>query len=289
MPDPPEYASSSDAGHSLRINPLLGKRSDEHRELEREFLRSAEEERQRIGQGIHDGLGSLLSGISMMGASLLRDAREGRPVDVDVLEELVQIAREGVDQARALARGLNPVRSEDRNLPAALDVLLSDHQTISGTPYTFNVGDLSALTDEVSTQFFWLVREALEGAVWKQGIDRVAVDLDSEDGDVSLRITLHGSAARPNRPSVDGRTAPDAADLSTADHGDVNGRAAVDARRQTAAHSAPSRSPLELTRVRMMAYRTELIGGTLTIEAATDSHLTIVCRIPSDRATQHHN
>ena len=77
----------------------------ERRRLEREITRVGEEERQRIGQDLHDGLGALLTGISMMARGLAEVHQDGRQIHSDDLQQIADLASEGVEQARALARG----------------------------------------------------------------------------------------------------------------------------------------------------------------------------------------
>lgn len=138
----------------------------QQRSLERQVRRVAEEERRRIGRDIHDSIGSLLTGIAMLSRGIEKDVREGRQVDAQRIEEVNRLAREGVEQARAIARGLNPIEIDAEGLVPALEELASN--TSRATPLRCRLDDpdrLPPLRGEVATQLYWIVQEAVTNAV----------------------------------------------------------------------------------------------------------------------------
>ena len=138
----------------------------QQRSLERQVRRVAEEERRRIGRDIHDGIGSLLSGIAMLSRGIEKDAREGRAVDAGRVEEVNRLAREGVEQARAIARGLTPIEIDADGLVPALEELAANTTRVA--PVRCHLEDpdaLPPLRGEVATQLYWIVQEAVTNAV----------------------------------------------------------------------------------------------------------------------------
>ena len=104
----------------------------DRRLLERELIRIQKEERQRIGQDLHDGLGQMLTGTGLITQQLARRLRaEGSPA-ADDAEEFVGLIREADQHARSLARGLVPVDLEQDGLPAALARLCRQAETLFG-------------------------------------------------------------------------------------------------------------------------------------------------------------
>ena len=78
----------------------------ERRALEHEVLRASEDERRRIGQDLHDGLGQMLTATGLRARRLAkRLAADGSP-QAPLADELVALIDESDAYARALARGL---------------------------------------------------------------------------------------------------------------------------------------------------------------------------------------
>ena len=138
----------------------------EQRALEREVLRISEEERQRIGRDIHDGLASQFSGIALLGRGLVNQGKKQQPCSLDVLEEITRLARTGADHARALARGLNPVQLDGEGLRAALKELVHSAEILSSLACTLDLdATLPALERDVSTQLYRIIQEAVTNAI----------------------------------------------------------------------------------------------------------------------------
>ena len=102
----------------------------ERRRLELEVLRIADEERRRIGQDLHDGLGQQLTGIGLLARGLARQLEvAGSPAAEDA-REIMQFIKEADEYARGLARGLVPVELEANGLAAALARLASNAERL---------------------------------------------------------------------------------------------------------------------------------------------------------------
>jgi signal transduction histidine kinase len=138
----------------------------QQRSLERQVRRVAEEERRRIGRDIHDSIGSLLSGIAMLSRGIEQDARDGHPVGAERIGEINRLAREGVQQARAIARGLNPIEIDADGLVPALEELAANTTRVAPVRCRLDDPDaLPPLRGEVATQLYWIVQEAVTNAV----------------------------------------------------------------------------------------------------------------------------
>lgn len=162
--------------------------------LEHQVVYAREEERRRIGRDLHDGLGSLLTGIAMLSRGLERDAADGKSISSDQLEQIASLAKEGVDQARALARGLNPMKLEELGLVAALEKLASDTQTISRIPVTVSAADVDdVFDDDMAMQMYWIAQEAITNAVRHASAERIELVVRRQNEDIQLIIADDGS------------------------------------------------------------------------------------------------
>jgi len=163
------------------------------RKLERQVLEVARRERERIGRDLHDGIGSLLSGISMMTRSLAHDAEDGRDVSVEQLREISRLAKEGVTQARALSRGLNPIDVQPDRFVASVREMASNTETMTGVRcFLDDPDDIRCLKPEVATQLYWITQEAVNNAARHADCDRIAIGLWVDNDDLIVRVRDDG-------------------------------------------------------------------------------------------------
>ncbi|MFP4229365.1 MAG: histidine kinase [Salinivenus sp.] len=94
----------------------------EQRQLQRHVLQSQEEERRAVGQDLHDGVASQLTGLHL----LLSTAKEHLDEDHSAYQRITRakkIAKESGESARQISRGLSPLRLTDTKQPIALEQL----------------------------------------------------------------------------------------------------------------------------------------------------------------------
>src|SRR4051794_18342283 len=80
------------------------------RELEQEIVRVSEREQQRIGQDLHDGLCQHLAAIGCAAKSLANDLEKGGRSEAVAAQEIEDLIKKAVVEARDLARGMFPVQ-----------------------------------------------------------------------------------------------------------------------------------------------------------------------------------
>lgn len=163
------------------------------RSLERQVLQVTKRERERIGRDLHDGLASLLSGISLMSKTLERNIRDGREVSAESLQEISRLAKDGVEQARALSRGLNPVDVAPGKFIESLREMVANAQMVSGkTCYMDAPDSVEVLKSEVATQLYWIAQEAVTNAIRHSRGDRIAVGVWHDTDHLVLSVRDNG-------------------------------------------------------------------------------------------------
>src|SRR5690625_5455448 len=80
--------------------------------MEHEVLRISEHERHRIGQDLHDGLGQMLTGITLINKSIFKKLEEQEHPLASNVEEVTGLLKEADEFARGLSRNLIPVELE---------------------------------------------------------------------------------------------------------------------------------------------------------------------------------
>ena len=209
------------------------------RSLEQEILRISDQERRRIGQDLHDGLGQMLTGIGLITKNLARTlAAQGHP-GADDVTEVAELLKEADQQARGLSRGLMPVDLEAAGLSAALLRLAVNAERLFGIRCTFEeVGSVLVDDNSVATHLYRIAQEAVSNAVKHGRAEHVRISLASGRGRVRLRI------------QDDGLGFPEQLDEERRGMG-----------------------------VRIMHYRARVIGATLEIADGLDGGTTITCTL----------
>jgi signal transduction histidine kinase len=163
-------------------------------ELEREILRTTEQEQQRIGRDLHDILGPQLAAIGYAVDFMAADLRDHKQVDVGKADEIRAMVGEALAIIRGLARGLFPVQVDGTGLAAALDDMAGTISRISGVSVCFyEKGDAEVCDQERGMHLYRIAQEAVNNAVKHAGAKKITIALGREEGVLSLVIADDGT------------------------------------------------------------------------------------------------
>jgi len=165
----------------------------ERRKLENAVLKTSEHERRRVGQDLHDGLGQMLTGISLISGNLARRlALEDHHMAED-LAEVTELVRDADRMSRNIARGLVPVELDGEGLATAIEILCQNAQKFfsvecvfgeEGGPYTSDSGAASNL--------YRIAQECISNAVKHGRATRIDVSLRKKGEKTILQIADNG-------------------------------------------------------------------------------------------------
>ena len=165
----------------------------EKRRLEREILEISGREQRRIGQELHDGLGSHLTGLALMCRSLARRLDRGKAIEKEEMEEIAHLVKEGSQQARLLARGLNPVKLADQGLQAALQELALNLQKLSGTSVSFESdAEIPRQHSETTLHLYRIAQEAVNNALKHARAQHIWIRLSYKEHQITLAVRDDG-------------------------------------------------------------------------------------------------
>jgi PAS domain S-box-containing protein len=166
----------------------------ERRRLEKEILNISDQERRRIGQDLHDGLGQMLTGIGLLSQNLTRrlDA-EGHPL-ADDMNEVTELVKEADQYARDLARGLTPVDVDASGLSEALQRLSNNAVRLFDVEATFEeVGTALVHNATTAMHLYRIAQESVSNAVRHGGAEHIRLRLASGPTQIRLRVQDDGS------------------------------------------------------------------------------------------------
>ncbi len=165
----------------------------ERRRLEREILRISEEERQSLGQDLHDGLGQMLTGIGLLSQNLANKLKSEHAEWSKEVQEISDLIKDADKYTKALAHGLVHVDIEAEGLQPALHRLSEQAKTF----FKVNCSFRNKLDKKVDSQLkalnlYRIAQEAISNAVKHGKAENIAITLTSENGSLSLIIEDDG-------------------------------------------------------------------------------------------------
>jgi signal transduction histidine kinase len=165
----------------------------EQKRLERQIQEISEQEKRRIGQDLHDGLGQYLTGIAFMSRLLQRKLAEKGVPEAGDAEKIATLVNKTVFQARDLARGLCPVELENNGLHAALQDLSSTTEKLFNVSCTVECdSDVRISDNNTALHLYRIAQEAINNAVKHGKAQRIVVALRLSGNTTSLTIRDNG-------------------------------------------------------------------------------------------------
>ena len=162
------------------------------------IVAAREEERRRLRNDLHDGVGPGLAGIALqmdaLAAELRRKGDDAHAAKADGIRDRV---REAVVQVRAVSRGLRPPVLDQLGLAQALRQLVDGLGAIEGVVQLDDMGELPAAA-EVAT--YTIAAEAVTNVVHHSAASRVRIDVECDEENLELRVSDNGRGM-PSRPT----------------------------------------------------------------------------------------
>ncbi len=166
----------------------------ERRRMEQEILRIGDQERRRIGQDLHDGLGQMLTGIGLISQTLGRKMRASGQDEASDIEEITTLIKEADQYARGLARSLVPVDIEARGLVSALRRMTRNAERLFRISCSFaEEGDALIHDESCALHLYRIAQEAVSNAVKHGHATSVTVGLACDRNLIRLWIQDDGS------------------------------------------------------------------------------------------------
>jgi two-component system sensor kinase FixL len=163
------------------------------RALERKLIEIGNEERQRIGRNLHDGLGQMLTGIRMLSENLARKLNANALPCADDVQEIAEMIHEADEMVRSIARDMVQVDFEKSGLHVALDNLCKQTTKLTGVNCELMVTETVEIDDHsMALHLYRIIQEAINNAVKHGKADRVVVRLSRNDHHTSITVDDDG-------------------------------------------------------------------------------------------------
>jgi len=162
-------------------------------EFSQQLLNAQEQERQRIANELHDGLGQNLSVIKNRAQLALEESGGTTPVDAQ-LQGILRVTTDAIAEVRGLVQNLRPMHIEQLGLTAALGQLLEQFAEASQLQLISRLEDIDdAFLPEQVTHIYRLVQEVLNNIGKHARAQQVQVRIERDLHSVRIGISDDGA------------------------------------------------------------------------------------------------
>lgn len=165
----------------------------DRRRLEREILRISEEERQNLGQDLHDGLGQMLTGIHLISKNLAHKLESNGDPCADEVQNISELVKEADEYAKALAHGLVHIDFKEEGLNTALKQLVKQVEKLFNINCSLRIRQDSKRPNEMQGMHLYrIAQESISNAVKHGKANNITIDLKVDNGSLQLAVIDDG-------------------------------------------------------------------------------------------------
>ena len=174
-------------------NQRLAAEMQERHRLEQLLMEVSEQEKQRLGQDLHDGVGQLLTGVALR-SKALEMRLHTRPEAQDV-SRVTELVAEALRMTRNLAWLLYPVELEKQGLAAATRALAAKIDTQFGVACEFEGHHgIDVVETDVAINLYRIAQEAATNALRHGRPTRIVIRLRQDADRALLEVENDGLA-----------------------------------------------------------------------------------------------
>jgi PAS domain S-box-containing protein len=176
------------------------------RHLSAQLLRAQEDERKRLAQELHDGIGQSISAMKFMIETCMKQIRENPDSEITGrLEMLLPMAQSTVEEVQRIAVDLRPFIIDDLGLVATLRWFVRQFQnTYSNVRLDNRIGlKEDEIPESLKIVIFRITQEALNNVARHSRAKRVHVALRKRKDRIELLIKDNGDGIEENASAAD--------------------------------------------------------------------------------------
>ena len=168
------------------------KAQDQLRRLSGSIMANQEKERSAIARELHDELGQVLTALNMDSVWLHDRLKEADAKAARRALTMCELIDKTIEEVRSLAIRLRPGILDDLGLVDALEWYTADFERRTGITCVFEHANIPNISDSVATAAYRITQEALTNVARHASASRVEVDLQENEGILSLTTVDNG-------------------------------------------------------------------------------------------------
>ena len=162
--------------------------------LEQQMVETLEEQQQRIGRDLHDGVGQLLTGVRMLSQNLAERLKQNGEESGSQAQKIADFAGQASQRVREIYRGLTPTQLFHEGLATALNELAHNTNALPGIAcrYVSN-GLVDVWERDTKMHMYRIAQEATNNALKHAEATEIIISLDLNDHGIVLQVEDNGS------------------------------------------------------------------------------------------------
>jgi len=164
----------------------------EQRKMEEQIIQAGLMEQERIAHDLHDGLGQILTGLAYKGKLIEQMLLAGEKPIAAQAAEIVRLANQASEQARSLARGLDPVVLQEGLVMALNDLAHTTKEVFGINCYVEHDSECDGIEKITASQLYRIAQEAVNNAVKHSKSKTISIYLTNDPTAVTLVVMNDG-------------------------------------------------------------------------------------------------
>lgn len=173
----------------------------EVKRLEKAIMETGEQERQKIGNDLHDDLCPHLIGIEGL-TKVLKNKIQGKPLEAALLSDKITVLiQDAISKTRWLARGLCPIYF-NHGLETSLQTLAKQTQDRHQIQCRLDCSkNLPAGDGIMTTHLYHMVQEAIQNAIRHGNANKIFIQIKTQDDLLVINVTDNGTGMTCSKES----------------------------------------------------------------------------------------
>lgn len=166
---------------------LMDMRLYQQREILNAIMMTQEQERERIGESVHNGLAQLLYGVQ----TRLQLLKVNTPDDEKQLKTILNIVSDAINDTRRIAFELVPAVLKDYGIEVALNELI--RKIVKGSPLvSLELSGVTDLPEKLEFAIYRIVQELLNNIIKHAGATEASIVIKQHKEAISLIVSDNG-------------------------------------------------------------------------------------------------
>jgi signal transduction histidine kinase len=167
--------------------------------LEQQMVETLEEQQQRIGRDLHDGVGQLLTGVRMLSQNLSEKLREREEESYNQARKVAAFAEDASLRVREIYRGLTPTQLFHEGLATALNELAHNTNALPGVTCTYvSDGLIDVWERDTKMHMYRIAQEATNNALKHAKATEIMISLDLDGNCITIQVEDNGEGFDPS-------------------------------------------------------------------------------------------
>ena len=161
--------------------------------LEQQMVETLEDQQQRIGRDLHDGVGQLLTGVRMLSQNLSEKLRTDSDENYSHAKKISSFAEQASTRVREIYRGLTPTQLFFEGLSTALNELAHNTNALPGITCEYKWDErIDVWERETKMHLYRIAQEATNNALKHAEATEIIISLTLDDDTVMVGVEDNG-------------------------------------------------------------------------------------------------